>query len=423
MKLADLLQEAPDPTGGEVIPGLYLGDSEFQQLLTARLYVRALLPEYESSIYGQAIYGTHRYSPLAWHDLTSHVRGAQYRRGGEAGGRPETGELVLTLDSTNDLFNPLADIEDAFGEAPTFFGAGTWLSVWVRFFTYNNPLYPAGTYPLFTGRVRSWLPRRIGLGANEFVDISVMEPTGSLAQHDELEQPSVGAYDTMMNRVSRLLEDAKWRAGLAIMPNSSYIPAIGFQPTTLAQNRLSELYLTVDSVDFVFRTHPTGAAVLHPRGYIGTNASVTINDYDPDSLEIANDEEALTNSVTLGLARAEDLGTGFPATWSDSVSIGRRGRKSWGRTDLITQTAAHHADMAAGILARSGNVLRPVSFNSYTGKLLGLDIGTRVAIQVVEGWFHHYAVCSIARSFDATTGHFTSTFGVEPTEDSYFEAT
>lgn len=372
--LAALLQTDPTSTG------VAIGSN-------VSLIVEIVLPEVESSIYGVAVYGTDLYSDLTWRDMSPYVRGVEFTRGGFPGTRPQVGEMRITVASTDGEFSPTADPSDAFEGSPTYFGPGSIVRVGVMVST--------TWHPLFTGVVRSWPQATAGAGADKWIDVQVGETVGLLSLVDELALSApVGSGDDCKERVQRLLTAANWQYGFL----DATPPSTGFQSTKMARNRLAECYLTVDSIDWVFRSDRTGAAMIAAKPD-GTGSATALGEDHivADSFVPANDDEQLVNAVTLSIAGGSEI------TVTDDVSIGRRGRRTYSRNDLITSTSTHLSSIAQDIIDRTSQTIRPVSLTHFVPAstdpdyeiLWTADVGDLFDITVFGVTYSAYALCFV----------------------------
>lgn len=333
--LADIGSAVVQPPIGIVGVPLGVGDWRFA--------LQILLPEDAASRWGVARWGQSIWSGLAWFDITSFLRGASWSRGATSvGSRPEVGTCDLTLENRNLQFSPWNGISsyrnstvvDTEGVVqPGFFGPGTVLRLvgysptgQVEPFFDPTELDTASDdrwVSMFTGIVSSWGDVSVEKGADGFVEVSLNETFSTLARADApaLGSP-VGNDDLPGARVDRLLQAAGWSFG-PVVDELDYVTGSSadylLQSTVMAQPRISELYLTADSVGGVLRSDRLGRAVLYnvypnrlPVGItrgpdrnriagIGPLVFEDVDDYFPayvaDSVKSANDDEVIVNVV------------------------------------------------------------------------------------------------------------------------------
>ncbi len=331
-----------------------------------RLVVEALLPSDGPSIWGVGVWGEAQWNVFAWEDLTPWVRGLEWSRGSdEPYGRPRAGDLTITLDSTEDRWSPWNPAPPT--GSPAYFAPGTIVRVGVRSATDPRA---SGWLPQITCIVDTWGQTYVGLGADRYVDVTAVETLRDLATIDDNALPGVvGGGEDAITRIERLLDAAGWKYGLRVeAQHLIFAPGTyTMQSTDMADNRLSECYLTADSCDAQFRTDRTGAALLTNIEYISTvgPADVTILPladfssnggfpyigfdwysraststdvqfvaFDPDSFDAPNSDDSVIND-----ARFARVG-GTQQTFQQLASISRFGRRTLVRNDLIAELDA-----------------------------------------------------------------------------------
>lgn len=256
LTVADLLQQPPADDRGVLI-----GLDDW------RVVVEILLPNDATATWGTGEWGTALWDVLAWHDITPHVRGADWTRGQDQPyGRPRVGQLTLTLESPGDLFNPWASVTPYFAAA--YWAPGTLIRIGLRSPTETRS---RGWLPQITAIVDRWETAAIGNNADKFVTVTGNETLRDLAQIDQAAGPATGVQ-TAQARIAELLARSGWKYGLLVEAQNLLGTGGGnnMQTSVTAGNRLSECYLVADSTDAVFRSDRTGAALLTQPEYIGT---------------------------------------------------------------------------------------------------------------------------------------------------------
>lgn len=311
------------------------------------------IPTTGSNIVGTAIVGTARIEAPSWVGLTDRFIGADVQLGSADGGN-EVGTLQLVLDGSD---GSLAPWNNAYAGPGTLVRLSSYYDVYPSSTTWPSAsLWPgvSGWVPLITAVTESWNVNAISIDANIEVTITAVETASLLARvNDAALVAVVGGGETTTQRVQRLLDAAGWRYGFASVDTTNHT----HQSTVMAQNRLTELYLTADSAGLVFRSNADGSAYLGPRSlaFIDVDATELVAD---GTLNIANDGDVVINSVALAIAND-------PAgehTYTNGPLITQFGVLSFKRDDLNLTIGSSVADIAADILARGGEVMRVTSF-------------------------------------------------------------
>jgi len=206
-------------------------------------------------------------------------------------------------------------------------------------------------YDLWRGYVDEWLvgwddpqDSRVVLTATDGFKI--------LARVDNDASGAVGASELSGARITRLLDAAGWPTGDRWIDYGHTT----VQATTLAQNALTELYLTSDTeLGFVFMDQVGRFTFLDRwrRLTLRKQPIFTFGDADDDielpysDLVVSNNDDLVYNDISI--ARVG----GSAQTTNDSTSISESLTRSFTRTDLIMETDAVAADYAGVILAES----------------------------------------------------------------------
>ena len=332
-----------------------------------RFSVEILMPTTKNSLVDVARVGEGRVAAYEWYDLTDRCRGVQWRRGAtEFGGRARTGVGTITLDV--DAMGDLSSWNDS--PVSSFEGLGSLLrpGTIIRWGCCSYTTGRANEWlPQFCGIVESWETTTVALRADLYATVTVVETTAALAKIDANALPGVvGGNDTVIERVARLLTASRFPYGFFHTYTPSALP-IRLQSTDMANNRLSEIYLTADSGFVEIRSDQRGPLGLYlkpgPQGTIAgtpypaqerwrsflSSASnfVTISDgqfiedaaFDPSTVRWVNDDAAIVNQATIGIAGQPQ----HTYTRTDEASVARyNGLRPFSRFDLITTAELAH---------------------------------------------------------------------------------
>ncbi|MEQ1872972.1 MAG: hypothetical protein ABL953_04530 [Ilumatobacteraceae bacterium] len=396
--------------------GVATGDS------TWRFAVQMLVASGGARV-GKARVGTSRVSDYQWYDLTSDLVGIEWTRGAPLGGqgipRPNVGVLNMTLENTTNFYSTwnqsASAVQGSLINSATFYAecspkrlirvvmfkptASTSYSTAANGFTTITRTNWAAK---FTGWSESW-DEEIEIGRN-LVRITASETLGALADIDKPAVVAVGSGDELCQRLVRLNADANFTFPMVEgnSPNyfSSLAPNLGsgytLQATTMAANRLSEVYLSGDSImdtliysdsdgsmrvgygnNLVHYDLNNGAAASAYAGSILRLASSTVaapthdatlfpnmvNGYYAPPLEITNNADFVINSFSMTRVG------GTEQTGSTQSSIGQYGVRSHKRTDLIgiNDTTALYAGIV--LMAEADGVVDPASTAAYATAL------------------------------------------------------
>lgn len=206
-----------------------------------RFFARAAVPNEAYGRFDVDTFGHANFSDgWRWYDFTARWRGAEWTRGSSGlDQRPQVGEATLTLDN-NDGALSRYNSASSWPSAPTYLGPDLLVQ-----FGWRDQV--AGTWrPAFTGLVDEAEDDQAEGDADRWATWSLVETTAALALVDGAEQDVQGTGEDVFDRLDRLLTDAGWEYGTGTNFGGSFInPTL--QGTTLAGNRLSEIYLTADT--------------------------------------------------------------------------------------------------------------------------------------------------------------------------------
>lgn len=309
-----------------------------------RFVIQAAVP---NSAYGRFDVDTFGHANFSdgymWTDVSSRWRGAEWTRGSEGlQDRPGTGEATLTLDN-NDGALSRWNGNSTFPSAPTYLGPDLLVRLGWRD-------QVAGVWePAFTGLVDEAEDDQAEGDADRWMTWALVETTSLLAIIDRAEQPSSGTGDDSFDRIDRLLADAGWEFGLGDNFGGGFInPEL--QPTTMAGNRLGEVYLTADSGFLDAFSDRSGRLDTWAKGFtspltladgttlVGVSESLfttTIGAVAARFLpwvrapKILDTKVGMFNRVAVGRVGGIQLGA------EDSASVGLNGPVDYSRTDLL----------------------------------------------------------------------------------------
>jgi hypothetical protein len=173
-----------------------------------------------------------------------------------------------------------------------------------------------------------------------------------LSRVNNVASGSVGAGEYTGARIGRLLDSAGWGSTDRALDTGQTT----VQATTLAQNVLTELFLTTDTDRGEFRIETDGTATFHDRFWRytcdrGKQRAWLFGD-STDGLEIpysnldcSNDDDLIINATSIACVG------GTAQTSSDSTSQAEYLKRTFNRTDLIHQTDAESASYATLTIA------------------------------------------------------------------------
>lgn len=249
----------------------------------------------------------------------------------------------------------------------------------------HRATYAGITYTLFGGYSDDWVPDR----ANEFspvTDLSASELTKSLAGFNPDASAPVGAGENSGTRIHRILDNAG-------IPTSDRLVDTGnstVQATTLAQNALTECFLTADSEGGAFYCLADGRANFDRRHAVYEDARMRDSQATFDNqgglpytdVTPRSDVDRVKNAISL----ARVGGTAQTAT--DAASIAKYFERSHRRTDLILESDDDVLLLAQALLflnkdreARFDQIqLNPVMDAALWPVVLGLELRSQVTV-------------------------------------------
>lgn len=362
---------------------------------TSRFAVQIAYPT--GATLGSFILGTNVLNEAVWNDVTRDVMSVSWDRGASAGSKPLAGQLNVVL--ANTIVNEARKYSPALS---TFWGPGTMIRV-----VCGDPT--SLTSVQITAITQTW--DETFTGGQRTVSITALEPTFMLVRVDD---PPVNPAGSSQQNLNQRVDLITGSAQFPFTRETNYGAALAgtqlFQETDLSLDTLSELQLTVDSVDGQF--FMTKAALLEvceraslyrSSSYVlGAGGNVPIK---LDQLTTANDDRILLSQVSLTRA-----GGSFTWSFSNQAIASRYHASSITRTDLITLSDADLATVGNGLLNRGTQTLRPVSCtviaptaptNSAAayGFLIAADLYTVVNVRdAAFVTFTSYAICRMSHT-------------------------
>lgn len=399
----DLLLEDPDAGHGEPV-----GQGDW------RLAVEVAIPNQALWRWDVSEWDVDDWSDgYEWHDLSDRYRGAEWTRGRDGlEGRPETGDASIDLvnhDGYLTAWNPSTTFP-----APTYLYPGSLVRL-----GWWDPV--AEVYePAFAGLLQRAVDQSSDTtDADLWITWELVETTAFLSAIDRLAQGEQGGGELGDYRFGRLLDEAGWPFGTDLGGYYSPFDASTLQATTLAGNRLGEVYLTADSVFLDAFSDRRGRLATWAKGYsepwfyadgttvVGlreTAGTVSIVRFLPWAAppEVAVDTEAIINDI--GVSRVG----GGTASGVAGASVALYGRSPYKRTDLILESDDDLQDWVGyALLINAHNVIKPgaVELDAFMDTacfeaLTRLDIGRSLYVQrahprQTSGWASVLFTCHV----------------------------
>lgn len=378
--LADLVLEAPQAGEGEALTS------------SLRLVVQIAVPESGGARYGIDIYddgdGSDSVysSGYEWLDLSDRVRGTTWRRGkGALVDQPETGVWTVDLANGDGYLSP----RNSASGFPSIEALAPGTPMRVGY--WDDSLWS----PAFTGIIEDIDEAAVELDADVWATFTVIETVALLARLNRPEQPAAGASEHYRDRFERLLADAGWPYGANYLGVTA-LTAAELQATTMAENRLSELKLTADSIFADIYSGKNGQFTVTTKGTVTVMSSpnldlflisdedgpTTIAAVDFDAIHWAEAPRIKTNADRLVNSVSAARVGGTSITSVDPESIGDNFEVTYKRTDLIldddadvtTWTAAYLA-LAKAATVKISDVRLDAAMSAFTEDLLrALDV-------------------------------------------------
>jgi hypothetical protein len=244
------------------------------------------------------------------------------------------------------------------------------------------------TYPLWQGFSDDWLIEWMD-PADSLVTLTATDGFKALARVDNAATGAAGTGETTGDRIDRILDAAGWPTVNRDLDTGQTT----VQSTTLAQNALTELYLTADTELGNLYMGPTNKVTFRDRHARLTDMRSkqpwwTFGDSTGEipysDLVISTNDDLVYNDISI--ARVG----GTAQTANDSASIEAHLTRTFIRTDLTHQTDAASQHYANYILAANKDA--DLRFDALTidaqadddrrwPVILGVEIGDRVTVR------------------------------------------
>jgi hypothetical protein len=272
-----------------------------------------------------------------WEDNTSIVRGVDWQVGADQpGGRPRVGVGSIDLDNQTGAVSPWATSGAYTNGGVSWMRSGLLMRIGS---TSSDGASEIFSRTMFTGLVED-IVEHAEQNVDAWIAVTLVEPISTLATHNGIEQGEQGGGEGIYARVDRLLSDALFPYGLYAGDVPAFSEAATFTSTTLAGERLAELYLTADSAGVEFYGYADGGVILNnplssapPRTFSNapTGGELPVASAQP----YANNQRIL--NAVIG-ARVD----GHEIEVQDGASVSKFGRvdtgNGWPRRDLICQS-------------------------------------------------------------------------------------
>jgi hypothetical protein len=290
--------------------------------------------------------------PGRWQDMTSRIRGVTWTQGADQpGDRPRVGTATIDLENAAGDLSPWATTGGFLENGVSWFRAGAIMRIAN---TYLDATGDQQSHTNFTGRIEA-VEDHNAEGVDAWVTVHLVELIADLAAFNGLEQTEVGAGETANTRVVRLLADAGWPFGYWIGSIPGTWSSATLQATTLAGNRIEELYKTGDSVGTYIYSYPDGGILVNNPDAAGGTAITFSN--NPAGAERPIPVDGYTpyadKSRLLNTAIGAIVG-GTEQSISDALSVSKFGRidsgNGWPRRDLICQSEATVATILQAVI-------------------------------------------------------------------------
>ncbi|WFE41959.1 hypothetical protein [Micromonospora sp. WMMD998] len=316
-----------------------------------------------------------------WTDVTPYVVSVSTRRGATRADGPilryEAGTATIVLRNDDRRFDP-TNLDGPYVAAGDT-QVKPMRAVRVR------AAWASATYPLWQGYADEWRVSYDGPNSSQ-VALTCSDGFSVLASHDRGASVPAGGGEDTGARVGRILDSVDW-------PDVDRVIAVGdstVQETTLADNALAELLLTVDSeLGELYMDAQGRVTFRNRRGVVEDDRSATSQATFGDGgggelpyadVVVSYDAQSIYNRVSI--ARVGGTAQVAEDTASQSAYLVR----TYTRTDLLLESDSECADYA-GYLLHQGRqpelrfasiLLKPSRDAGLWPQALGREIGDRV---------------------------------------------
>jgi len=285
-----------------------------------------------------------------WVDLTCDVLSidisAQASHTDAAVARMEASTATLVMRDPQRTYDPLNPSSSWTLNGSSRLTPGVPVKVWAEVVdTATTP--NVTTYNLFTGTADSWSEPWTPHPSERRATLVASDATKDLANRDWGEQPSVGAGDTVAQRITRILSYYNFTG-----PTSLDTSAVTLQATTMAQSAWELLLRAADDeIGLVFFLSDGRFRFINRDGWSANTAPVISVGCPGAQYDIVTDADVGNNAINVrnSISAARTGGVAQRAT-SDS-SVLKYGMFGYGRTDLGVQTDAIAATWATFTLS------------------------------------------------------------------------
>lgn len=296
------------------------------------------------------------------------------------------------------------ELDNHAGEWDPLNEASPWVSGGVSQLRANVPVRVsviAGdtTVPVFTGRTRDW-PINNPKGIDSAVQVAVDDAVARLQAANLEAITAVGAGDTAVERIGRILDRIGWDTNERDLQDSGTAKNT-MQATTMAQPAWTEMLLTADSDPGYLWINRFDHPVYRSTRSMPAAAAVTFSgtsDADDETYAMGEYYETAVPSLDVekvyNVAKIARTG-GIEQTVQDAVSVqpGENGIRAYQRSDLICETDSMSRRVAQWIIYQRAQLRTRIeritvrvppgdtaTLNQRRITLASLDIGDRVRV-------------------------------------------
>lgn len=299
--------------------------------------------------WGAGLWGTATWGPdEVWTDISAYVSSVSTsRRFSRDLAAWEAGTATIVLQNRDARFSP-SNLAGPYVTAGVT-GVRPWRPVRVR------ASWAGVTYDVYRGYALGWqesYEQPYPGGGGAIVTVACVDELGSLARFDGLEQSPVGAGELSGVRIHRILNNAGYSGARMIDPGT-----VTMQATTLAANAVTELKLVADSEGGAVYIDRAGTVVFERNFALIENTrsntiQATYGD-GPGELPYSDVKPSYDGDLMVNIAAFARVG-GTAQTATDETSRALYRDKRATRTDLVCQTDAQAANLAAFAIQKYG---------------------------------------------------------------------
>lgn len=341
-----------------------------------------------SGVWDSGLWDTATWGPdIVWSDITPTVFGwdSKLGRANEAQ-HASAGAGNVVCDNSSGDFTP----ENLSGPYVSGGVTGVRPGRPIRGYVVRNS--DSATFPVFYGHVEDF-PEDVNRIDDPVITFTWVDDLAALAAVDGYEQTPAGSGELVGRRMHRLLDDAEWDGDRVIDLGDTTM-----QPTTLAQNRLTEVYLTADSDGGDVWVEPSATG----RQFVFQDREAPLRNTRSNTVQWTFTDTGAVGTLpyeTVDFRSAMDLlinryalarAGGSVQTDTDLTSRSLYGLSQWGRSDLICETDTQVVTLGELLLQRRADpsrrprsvVLRPRIYADLWPVVLGARRWDRVSVTV-----------------------------------------